>query len=74
MPASFIGILIFLPFLKVTIRLAPVLPTTVAVVHFPNVQKATEAVADVMNTGVGIRMSSTLHYHETQTEIYFAKT
>ena len=40
---------------QVTIRLAPVLPTNVAVVHFPNVQKATEAVADVMNTGVGIR-------------------
>jgi len=46
----------FLPSsLQVTIRLAPVLPTTVAVVHFPDVQKATEAVADVMNTGVGIR-------------------
>lgn len=41
----------------VTIRLAPLLPTTVAVVQFPNVQKATEAVADVLNTGVGIRGS-----------------
>ncbi|KAH9480894.1 D-lactate dehydrogenase [cytochrome], mitochondrial [Psilocybe cubensis] len=40
---------------EVTIRLAPVLPTTVAVVHFPNVQKATEAVMDVMQAGVGIQ-------------------
>ncbi|KIM37222.1 hypothetical protein M413DRAFT_77359 [Hebeloma cylindrosporum] len=40
---------------EVTIRLAPVLPTTVAVIQFPNVQKATEAVVDVMNTGVGIQ-------------------
>ncbi|KAF5367781.1 hypothetical protein D9615_010498 [Tricholomella constricta] len=37
------------------IRLAPGLPTTVAVVQFPNVQKATKAVADVMNTGIGIQ-------------------
>lgn len=40
---------------EVTIRLTPVLPTTVAVVHFPDVRKATEAVTEVMNTGVGIR-------------------
>ncbi|KAF8157801.1 FAD-linked oxidase-like protein [Crassisporium funariophilum] len=40
---------------EVTIRLTPVLPTTVAVVQFPNVQKATEAVADVMNKGLGIQ-------------------
>ncbi|CAA7271299.1 unnamed protein product [Cyclocybe aegerita] len=40
---------------EVTIRLAPVLPTTVGVVQFPNVQKATEAVAEIMNTGVGIQ-------------------
>jgi D-lactate dehydrogenase (cytochrome) len=39
-----------------TIRLTPVLPTTVAVVQFPNVQKATEAVIEVINKGVGIRM------------------
>ena len=39
----------------VTIRLAPVLPTTVAVAQFPNVKKATEAVIDIMNRGVGIR-------------------
>lgn len=38
-----------------TIRLAPVLPTTVAVVQFPNVRKATEAVIEIMNKGVGIR-------------------
>ncbi|KAJ4480161.1 FAD-binding domain-containing protein [Lentinula aciculospora] len=40
---------------EVTIRLTPVLPTTVAVVHFPDVRKATEAVRDVMNKGVGIQ-------------------
>ncbi|KAF8843456.1 hypothetical protein BDN67DRAFT_897080 [Paxillus ammoniavirescens] len=40
---------------EVTIRLAPVLPTTVAVVQFPDVKKATEAVIDVMNRGVGIQ-------------------
>lgn len=40
---------------EVTIRLAPVLPTTVAVVHFPDVRKATEAVIEVMNQGVGIQ-------------------
>lgn len=42
----------------VTIRLAPLLPTTVAVVQFPDVRKATEAVTEVMNQGVGIRMST----------------
>ncbi|KAF9077968.1 FAD-linked oxidase-like protein [Rhodocollybia butyracea] len=40
---------------EVTIRLTPVLPTSVAVVHFPDVRKATEAVRDVMLTGVGIQ-------------------
>ncbi|TFK32246.1 FAD-linked oxidase-like protein [Crucibulum laeve] len=40
---------------EVTIRLAPLLPTTVAVVHFPDVCAATEAVIDVMNQGVGIQ-------------------
>lgn len=40
---------------EVTIRLAPVLPTTVAIVHFPDVKRATEAVIDVMNRGVGIQ-------------------
>ncbi|KAF9074208.1 FAD-linked oxidase-like protein [Rhodocollybia butyracea] len=40
---------------EVTIRLTPVLPTTVAVVHFPDVRHATEAVRDVMNKGVGIQ-------------------
>ncbi|PFH45972.1 hypothetical protein AMATHDRAFT_70823 [Amanita thiersii Skay4041] len=40
---------------EVTIRLTPLLPTTVAVAHFPNVYKATEAVIDVINKGVGIQ-------------------
>lgn len=39
----------------VTIRLAPVLPTTVALANFPDVKKATEAVAEILNQGVGIR-------------------
>jgi D-lactate dehydrogenase (cytochrome) len=39
----------------VTIRLAPVLPTNVAVVHFPDVRSATAASIEVINQGVGIR-------------------
>ena len=38
-----------------TLRLTPLLPTTVAVVQFPNVRNATEAVREVMNHGLGIR-------------------
>lgn len=41
--------------LPVTIKLAPVLPTTVAVAQFPNVRAATEAVGEILNAGVGIR-------------------
>ncbi|KAF8965848.1 hypothetical protein BDZ97DRAFT_1903908 [Flammula alnicola] len=40
---------------EVTIRLAPVLPTTVAVVHFPDMRSATAASIEVINQGVGIR-------------------
>jgi FAD/FMN-containing dehydrogenase len=40
---------------EVTIRLTPVLPTTVATVQFPNVRKASEAVIEILNTGIGIR-------------------
>ncbi|KAL1727194.1 FAD-linked oxidase-like protein [Schizophyllum commune] len=40
---------------EVTIRLAPVVPSTVAVVHFPDLRKATQAVIEVMNQGVGIQ-------------------
>ncbi|KAI0736753.1 FAD-linked oxidase-like protein [Fomitopsis betulina] len=40
---------------EVTIRLAPLLPTSVAVVYFPDVRKATEAVREVVNRGVGIQ-------------------
>ena len=38
-----------------TVRLAPVLPTAVAIASFPDVRKATEAVREVVNRGVGIR-------------------
>ena len=44
------------------------LPSTVAVVQFPNVQKATEAVVDVMNKGVGIRM---FQFHQALLETSF---
>jgi FAD/FMN-containing dehydrogenase len=40
---------------EVTIRLAPVVPTTVATARFPNMRKAGEAVIEIMNTGIGIR-------------------
>src|SRR6267154_3125226 len=40
---------------EVTIRLAPVVPTTVATVRFPNMRKASEAVIEILNTGIGIR-------------------
>ncbi|RPD67564.1 hypothetical protein L226DRAFT_529891 [Lentinus tigrinus ALCF2SS1-7] len=40
---------------EVTIRLAPLLPTNVAVVQFPDVRKATEAVSEIVNSGVGIQ-------------------
>ncbi|KAI0061426.1 FAD-binding domain-containing protein [Artomyces pyxidatus] len=40
---------------EVTVRLAPLLPTTVAIAQFPNVRKATEAVVEILNRGVGIQ-------------------
>ncbi|KAI0820474.1 FAD-linked oxidase-like protein [Trametes gibbosa] len=40
---------------ELTIRLAPLLPTNVAVVQFPDVRSATEAVIEVVNSGVGIQ-------------------
>ena len=43
---------------EVTIRLAPVVPTTVATARFPNVRKASEAVIEILNTGIGIRAPS----------------
>ena len=43
------------PLLPVTLKLAPLLPTNGAVVQFPDVRKATEAVIEIMNQGVGIR-------------------
>ena len=40
----------------VTVRLAPLLKTDVAVAQFPSVRNATEAVKDILNKGIGIRM------------------
>ncbi|KAH8114410.1 FAD-linked oxidase-like protein [Phellopilus nigrolimitatus] len=40
---------------EATLRLAPLLPTSVAVVHFPDVRHATEAVREVLTQGVGIQ-------------------
>jgi hypothetical protein len=43
-----------LHYIPVTLRLAPVLPTTVATVQFPNVAAAAEAVRQALNVaGVG---------------------
>ncbi|KAI9430533.1 FAD-binding domain-containing protein [Lactarius indigo] len=40
---------------EVTIRLAPVVPTTVATARFPDMRKASEAVIEILNTGIGIQ-------------------
>ncbi|VDC07738.1 unnamed protein product [Peniophora sp. CBMAI 1063] len=40
---------------EVTIRLAPRLPTNVAIVQFPTVRDASSAVIDILNKGVGIQ-------------------
>lgn len=40
-----------------TIRLAPLLPTTVAIAGFPSVEHAVKAVGEVINSGVPIRES-----------------
>ncbi|KAI0792493.1 hypothetical protein C8Q75DRAFT_804866 [Abortiporus biennis] len=40
---------------EVTIRLTPLLPTNVAVAQFPDVHRATSAVLEIMNEGVGIQ-------------------
>jgi hypothetical protein len=52
----------------VTIRLAPLLPTNVAIAQFPDVRKATEASIEIMNRGVGIRK---FHHHHPQNNIQF---
>jgi D-lactate dehydrogenase (cytochrome) len=41
--------------LAATIRLAPLLPTTVAISGFPSVENAVKAVGEVINLGVPIR-------------------
>ena len=41
--------------MSVTVRLAPLLKTDVAVVQFPNVRNATAAVKDILDKGIGIR-------------------
>lgn len=46
---------------EVTIRLAPLLPTNVAIVQFPTVRDASSAVIDILNKGVGIRAYLLLH-------------
>ncbi|XP_006462662.1 hypothetical protein AGABI2DRAFT_186545 [Agaricus bisporus var. bisporus H97] len=40
---------------EITVRLAPVMPTTVALANFPDVKRATEAVIEILNQGVGIQ-------------------
>ena len=54
-----------------TIRLAPLVPTTVATARFPDVRKASEAVIEILNTGIGIRalsVPSVLHNPWTRSE------
>ena len=41
--------------ITVTLRLAPVLPTAVAIVSFPDVRKASDAVVELLNRGAGLR-------------------
>ncbi|KAF8260458.1 FAD-linked oxidase-like protein [Lactarius quietus] len=40
---------------EVTIRLAPIIPSQVAIAQFPNIKQATEAVIEILNTGVNIQ-------------------
>ncbi|KAH9160316.1 FAD-binding domain-containing protein [Lactarius sanguifluus] len=42
---------------EVTIRLAPIVPTTVVTARFPDVCKASEAVIEILNMGIGVRAS-----------------
>lgn len=43
-----------------TLRLAPVLPSTVAVAQFPDIRHATNAVCDILNHGAALRKSESL--------------
>lgn len=54
-------------------RLAPVMPTTVARANFPNVRKATEAVIEILNQGVGIRTSRHLRPSHINEHHHFCK-
>ncbi|KAG1838136.1 FAD-linked oxidase-like protein [Suillus subalutaceus] len=45
---------------EATLRLAPVLPSTVAVAQFPDIRHATDAVCDVLNHGAALRKSQAL--------------
>ena len=49
---------------EVTVRLAPVIPSQVAIAQFPSVKAATEVVIEILNTGVNIRR----FYHLLQTQ------
>lgn len=40
---------------EVTIRLAPIIPSQVAIAQFPSIKQATEAVIEILNTGVNIQ-------------------
>lgn len=43
-----------------TLRLAPVLPSTVAVAQFSDIRHATNAVCDILNHGAALRKSEAL--------------
>lgn len=59
----------------VTVRLAPVIPTQVAIAQFPSAKHATEAVIEVLNTGVNIRayQPSGPSLSMAQNDLYFAE-
>lgn len=54
-PATRSSLLIRMEWVAATVRLAPVLPTTVAVCGFPSVEKAVSASGEIINRGVPIR-------------------
>ncbi|KZV67230.1 FAD-binding domain-containing protein, partial [Peniophora sp. CONT] len=49
---------------ELTIRLTPVLPTGVAIVSFPDVRKACDAVIEILNSGAGLQCIELLDAHQ----------
>ncbi|VDC07107.1 unnamed protein product [Peniophora sp. CBMAI 1063] len=49
---------------ELTVRLAPVLPTGVAIVSFPSVRNASDAVVELLNRGAGLQCIELLDAHQ----------